>query len=54
MCGGMSFYKNKNEFIKIYYPQPYPKIEVFKKDLSKIQCIWGRRNEKSLKVLKYR
>jgi len=51
MCGGMAFLNKSNELVKIYYPQPYPKIEVFKKDKSKVQSIWGRRNEKEFEGL---
>jgi len=42
----MAFKSKNNEIFKVYFPQPYPKIEVFKKDKSNVQCIWGRRSEK--------
>jgi len=46
MCGGMAFIGKNKELFEVYFPQPYPKIEAFTKDNSKIQCIWGRRSEK--------
>jgi len=46
MCGVMAFKGKSEELYKVYFPQPYPKIEVFTKNNAKIQCIWGRRSDK--------